>query len=128
MEHLVESFGWRIEQPTTQERAPGWGAINSRRDIMGNKASETKSVHFSNFGRFGDHLKRLADQDGYVPLQGDWRDFGYEAINAALDGDPEEIEYIEQQWWPEHLEESRDAVDQAERNLKEWQDSPSCID
>lgn len=83
--------------------------------------------HKSNFGRFADNLSQYADRNGYVPQEGDdWRDMDYElGPDAPSPDDSEEerrekIEYLDEEWWPEHVERAVEATEQAKQSLEEW--------
>ena len=86
--------------------------------------------HHTNFGQFGETLKRFADLDGYVPQDGDdlerfrypsgW--FDSEWLRAGGD-DPESDEAAEliSEAWEDHVAEAVQATERAAQALSEWQ-------
>ena len=67
-------------------------------------------THISNFGKFSDSLKPLADLRGYIPQAGD------EPDSMEWDG---AIEWDDDSW-AEHVAECAAAIAKAEAAVSEW--------
>lgn len=74
--------------------------------------------HYSNFGQFGEDLRRFADINGYVPQQGDAvDDLTYpKGWFDDADATPEEIE----EEWQDFVQEAVAATKEAERAVEAW--------
>ena len=86
------------------------------------------SYHYTNFGKFGRELQRIADQEGYVhttaegwanaPL--DWGNDTPDEENDSAEELAEKREYIAEVC-EERAAETRAAVERADKSLGEWQ-------
>ncbi len=82
--------------------------------------------HYTNFGSFGNDLKRLADMDGYVPEEGDNpEDFNFPHDHFLRDFDDNEDGYegYAMEKWEAHTHKAIEATREASAALEAWRES-----
>lgn len=78
--------------------------------------------HYTNFGSYGEQLKKYADMDGYVPESGDELSQFTFASGLFDDGDCEAIEDA----WFDFVAEAVSATCDAEKALIAWRQEEGC--